>query len=143
MIGFTLTGDIEGGPVINRGANEWQPDGDVDGLAEGETLDGDQSLVVIAGDDDVELAARRAQENGVAGEGAADVDVIIQPAGFDGRDHLRGLLKSEQPALAAVRVERRDCDARLVESVAQELTMHEPDQAFEARLPDLLDGFGQ
>ena len=52
-------GDVEGGAVIDRGADDRQAQRHVHRLAEREQLDRNQPLIVIAGDDDVELAAAR------------------------------------------------------------------------------------
>jgi hypothetical protein len=64
--------------VIDRGPDDGKAERDVDGAAERKQLYGNQPLIVIAGDDDVELAARSPAENGVAREWAFD----INPARF-------------------------------------------------------------
>ena len=64
--------------MIHRRADDRQAERHVDGAAEGQQLDGDQPLVVITGDDDVEFAARGAAEDGVAGPRAGDVDAALR-----------------------------------------------------------------
>src|SRR5205823_2433867 len=84
-------------------ADDWQPERDVDRLAEGNELDGYQSLVVIAGDDDVELAALGAHEHGIGRKRTADLDPAC-PARLDrGHDRVR-LLASKQPVFGAVAI---------------------------------------
>ena len=73
-IGHALAGDIERGAVIDRGADDRQPDRDVDRGAKRQQLHRDQTLIVIARDHAVEFAARGAHEHGVAGDRAADLD---------------------------------------------------------------------
>src|SRR5437763_15755264 len=61
--------DVEGRAVVNRGAYERQAQSDVDRLAEREALDGDHRLIMVTRNHRVELAARGAQEDCVAGCG--------------------------------------------------------------------------
>ncbi len=74
-------------------------------------LHGDVALIVIHGHDAVELAAMGPHEQRVGRPGTADVD-----AGFAGRRHggsdERLFLVAEQAAVAGVRIEGRDADAR-------------------------------
>ena len=73
-VGDAAAGDVERGAVIDRRADDRQAQRDVHGLAEREQLHGHQALIVVAGDDDVELAAVRAHEHGVGGQRPDDVD---------------------------------------------------------------------
>ena len=70
-------------------------------VAKGQQLDRDQSLIVIAGDHAVELAARRAHEHGVAGNRAGDVDAAgagARPPPARARDRLRRRCTPPSPA---------------------------------------------
>ena len=49
-IGAAGAGDIEGGAVIGRRADERQAERDVDAVVEGERLDRDQRLIVVHAD---------------------------------------------------------------------------------------------
>jgi len=64
--------------VIDRCPDDWKAERHVDGPAEGQQLHGNQPLIVIAGNDRIELAACRAAEDGVARERSVD----INPAPF-------------------------------------------------------------
>ena len=110
-------GDVERGAVIGAGANERQAERHVDAVLDAEVLHRDQPVVVGHRDDDVELAGMpggvaRAHEHGVGRERAARVDAFGAR-----RLHRRGddaqLLVAEQAALAGVRIEPGDGDARL------------------------------
>src|SRR3954469_20917490 len=60
--------DVEGRAVIDRSAYEREAQRHVDGLAEREALDGNHRLIMVARNDRVELAARRAKEDRVRRE---------------------------------------------------------------------------
>src|SRR5262245_18600941 len=90
--------------MIDRGPDNRQPERDVHRLSEGEQLHRNQPLVVIAGDDDVEFAARGAQEHRVAVKRARDVDAALSAS----RDRWADdgfFLPPEETVLAGVRVE--------------------------------------
>ena len=70
-IGAAGAGDVEGGAVIGRGADERQSQRDVDGVLEGDGLDRDQRLIVIHADRAVIGFARGFVEHGVGGQRAA------------------------------------------------------------------------
>src|SRR4051794_21622116 len=72
-----LAGDVERGAVIDRRADDRQPEGDVDRAPECEQLYRNEPLVVVARDDDVEVAARGPRENGVPRPRAGDIDVAL------------------------------------------------------------------
>src|SRR4029078_12614825 len=72
-VGQAFARDVKGGAVIDRRADDRQPERDVDRLPEGDELHRYEPLVVVTGDDDVEVAAAGADENGVAGKRPLDV----------------------------------------------------------------------
>ena len=110
-IGAVLPGDVEGGAVIDGRADDRQAERDVDGGSEGEQLHRNESLVMVAGHDRVELAAGGADEDGVAGDRAGHVEPLASQRGDDRRDH-GVVLGPHQAVLAAVRVEAGDGEAR-------------------------------
>src|SRR5205823_337595 len=55
----TSAGDVERRAVIHRRADDWQSKRHVHGLSEGDQLDRNQALIVIAGDDRIEFAMVR------------------------------------------------------------------------------------
>src|SRR6266571_7321939 len=63
--GDALARDVERGPVVDAGAHEREPQRHVDALVEARQLDRDVALVVVHGDHEVELAARRPPEERV------------------------------------------------------------------------------
>ncbi len=103
--------DIEGRAVIDRCAQDRQADADVDAAIKGEQLHRDVALVVVHGDDDVELAAGGAQKDGVGRLRIGDRPAA-RPRGFDGGPDLRLFLHAEEPVFACVGVEPGDRDAR-------------------------------
>ncbi len=83
--GDVLAGDVEGGAVIDRGAQDGNAEGHVHGGLEVEELHGDVALVVIHGDDEIVRAVGGAEEDGVGRDGAFAVDAA-GAAGFDWRE---------------------------------------------------------
>ena len=78
-LAMPLAGDIEGGAVIDGGADDRQAERDVDAREvlpfagggidlEAQQLDRDVSLVVVHGDDGVILAGAQLDEDGIAGD---------------------------------------------------------------------------
>ena len=75
-LGDALTGDIEGGSVVDGGADDRQPDGDVDARFDAEDLYGAVALVVVHGHDQVVVAAAGEEEGGVGGQRPVCVDAV-------------------------------------------------------------------
>jgi len=109
-VGGVASYDVEGGAMVGAGADDGQADGNVDGGIEGEHFEGDESLVVVHGDDDVPFAVEGLVKEGVGREGALDVD-----AGFlgheDGGCDDALLFVAELAMLGGVGVEGGDGDA--------------------------------
>ena len=87
VVGRALPRAVERGAVIDRHAQERQPDGDVDArqpgpplrrlvVLEAERLDRDVALVVIHGDDDIKLPAAGPGEQGIGGQRPRDVQAL-------------------------------------------------------------------
>ena len=111
-VGAILPGDVEGGAVIDRGADDRQAERDVDGGSEGEQLHRNESLVMVAGHDRVELAARGADEDGVAGNRARSRRCRSPRQRRDDRRDHAIVFVAHQPVLAAVRVQAGDGEPR-------------------------------
>src|ERR1700730_2593749 len=120
-VGDALPGAVEGGAVVHRDAQERQAHRDVDAgepgprpallvVVEAEGLHRHVALVVVHRDHDVELAAPRAREERVRGQGAVHVEALTSRV-LDRGDDLRLLLVAEEPVLARVRVEPAHRDA--------------------------------
>src|SRR5919202_5680071 len=84
LAGDALAGDVEGGAVVHRGADDRQAEGDVDARQrlpparrgvhrEAEQLDRDVPLVVVHGANRVVLAGAQLPEHGVPGNRAANL----------------------------------------------------------------------
>jgi hypothetical protein len=82
----------------------------VDGASEGQELHRHQTLVVVGGDDGVELALQRAHESGVGGQRARDRDPLLRERREGGPQDLL-VLAAEEAVLAGVRVHAADRDA--------------------------------
>src|SRR6185312_7743741 len=109
-IADVLPGNVECGAVVDRRADDGNTKGNIDGGFEVDKLHGNVALVVIHGDDQIELAPQASYEDGVGGVRAGDVDA--QRAGFGHRrsDEL-GVLRAKDAVLAGVGVESADADA--------------------------------
>jgi hypothetical protein len=105
--------------MIDRGPDDRQAERDIHGLAERQQLDRNQSLVVIAGDDGVELAAGGADEHSVGRKGPPHVNPG-SPAGLHGRRQHRTVFRTDDAVLAGVRVEARQGESRRGDSEARE-----------------------
>jgi len=100
MLRLAGAGDVESGAVIDAGAQKRQADGDIDPLLDAEIFDGNQTLVVVLGHDDVEFALTRPHEDRVAGPRPAGVDSIA-PRRLDGRPDRVDILTAEEAVLPA------------------------------------------
>ena len=89
--------------------------------AERQQLHRNQPLIVIAGDDDVELAAGGAHEHRVARERTRDIDARRARHCVDRRRDRVDLLPPEQPVFAGVRVQARHGNARPRDTEARQL----------------------
>ena len=114
-IGLAGAGNVEGGAVIRRGADERQSERDVDGVLEGDGLDRDQRLVVIHADRAVIGLARGVVEHGVRRQRAASLDAL-GAQGFDGRRDDVDLFGAERAVFAGMRIEAGDDEARMGEA---------------------------
>src|SRR4051794_37539352 len=108
FVGDALAGDVEGGAVVHRSADDRQAEGDVDAAqripsagfridGEAQQLDRDVPLVVVHGDHGVELAGVQLHEDGVAGNRANHVEAFGD-ALLDHRCADVDVLAAEQPA---------------------------------------------
>ena len=123
-----LARDVERGAVIDRGPDDRQAEGHVDRLTERKQLHRNQTLIVVAGDDDVEFAAGGAEEHRVARKRAMRrrCPRARQPsiAGRMTSDSSR----AEQAVLAGVRIEAGDGDPRPRNAEARQLARSERDR---------------
>src|SRR5215510_14762128 len=92
------------------------------------------ALVVVNGDDDVELAAAGPREQRVGGQGPVDVEALLPRGGDGGEDRLL-LLVAEEPFLPGVRVEAAHGDPRTRDPEEAHGLLRERDDA-----PDTLAG---
>ena len=103
MVGDALAGDVEGGAVVDGGTDDGEAEGYVYGVGEGYQFDGDVSLVVVHGDDAVEIVVEGAVEQGVAGKGTGYVPPLNTGpfySGFEGD----GVFFSEEAVFTGVGV---------------------------------------
>ena len=99
--------------MVGRGAHHRQAGGEVDAVLEGEGLERREPLVVVHRERGVEVLEMVEAEETVGGEGAEGEDALVGGL-LDGGDDDVLLLRAEQAAVAAVRVEAEHGDARLV-----------------------------
>src|SRR3990172_7535890 len=71
--------DVEGGAVIDRGADDGEADGDVDPPFEADQLQRDMSLIVVHGDHGIEFAALQAVEERIGRVRAAYLEPLGLP----------------------------------------------------------------
>jgi len=112
--------------VIDRRPDDGEAERHVDRPAEREQLHRNQALVVVAGNHGVELAARGASEDRVAGKRAVDFHASRARLVHRGPQHA-GLLGPEQPLLAGVRIQSRERDARARDAEARQLARGQVD----------------
>jgi hypothetical protein len=110
-VGDTPARDVERRPMIDRRPDNRETERDVDCAPERDQLDRDQSLIVIARDDDVELSAPGANKNSVGGERTGDVDAPGAAAGDRRLDDLL-LLQAEQSVFSGMGIESGNAQPR-------------------------------
>jgi hypothetical protein len=92
MIGYTSSRNIKSGSMIDRSSNDWQAQRHIDGVTKCQTLNCDQTLIVITGRDRIEFASPCPYEESICGERACDIYVVLDPAFFDCRRDLQRFL---------------------------------------------------
>src|SRR6266478_8598785 len=112
---FVLARDIEGGPVIYRGANDGDPERYIDCLLEVDQLHGDVTLIVIHRDNQVIGAARRQKKNRVWPVRPVYIDAFLG-SDRDGWSDLSNFFLTKKPVLASVRIETAHGDAWMLDS---------------------------
>src|SRR5215471_2187588 len=135
MFGNSFSGNIKGGAVIDRSANERQTQRYIDCLAEGKALDRNHSLVMITRHHGIELAARRTQKYGVSRKRPRHIDSIGDHAMLDRRHDFSGFFNAEQPPFSSVWIQGCNCDPRLLDSPALQLVMGQADDFLEPFAP--------
>ena len=108
-----------------------QAQGDVDRFAEGDQLDRDQSLIVVAGDHRVERAGGGATEDRVGRDRAGDVDAG-GAAPLDGRREDAALLAADEALFPGVRIEAGEGEARARHAEARQLVVRQADRGVDA-----------
>ncbi len=114
MFREAFAGYIKSRPMIDRSANERQPEGNINRLAKREAFNGNHRLIVITGDYCIEFAPRGPQENGVGGKGALNVYLVGSMTGFDRRGNFNRLFNPKQSAFRTMRIEGGDGNSRAV-----------------------------
>jgi hypothetical protein len=72
-MGLPAAGQVQRRAVVNRGADDGQPEGDVDGAAEAQMLEHRQPLIVIHGQHRVDPRDLLGHEGGVRRQRSAQV----------------------------------------------------------------------
>src|SRR3546814_5031104 len=114
-VAASSSGDIEGGAMIGRGADDRQPERQIDPVVEMQRLEGRQRLIVIAAEQRVISVANAGCEPCVGGERTIDDDPVLGQLGDRGLHHPL-LLAAELAALARVRFQPRKRDARSIDA---------------------------
>ena len=96
--------------MIGAGSGFGEAEGDVDGAVEIEEFEGDEALVMIHGEDGVEISEGGFAENGVRDGGTGEAGDLLAVEGFDGGSDDALFLVAEGPVLAGVGVEAGDGD---------------------------------
>ncbi len=110
-IGAILAGDVEGGAVIDAGADDRNAERDVDRAFEIDQLHRNVTLVMILGDDQIVGAADGLQEHSIrrVRSGASDA---ARAGRLDCGQDAALVFIAEKAVLAGVRIEAADGDAR-------------------------------
>ncbi len=114
-LAMPLAGDVVGGAVRGRADRKREAAHQRDAAIETHQLHRDLALVVIHRHDRVEVAASRAHEHRVGRERARRRATPSRARRFDGRRDDVDLLAAEVAAVAGVRIEPGDRDARRCE----------------------------
>ena len=142
-IGNVLTGNIERGAMIWRGADYGQSQSDVDAFFEMQRLEWDQGLVVVHAQRGVVARPRSAVKHGIGGQwpdylptlGTERVD-----CGLDDVD----ILAAERATLARMGIERGDREARFGDpEIALQPAQRHPAARFDHRAAEQAGNLGE
>src|SRR5438477_5321754 len=109
-VGAPGAGEIERRAVVDRRADERQPEGEVHAAAEARVLQHRQPLVVIHGEHGIGLTHALGHEQGVGGNRTLGIDAAGARRGDRGRNDLH-VLAAQVTRLPAMRIEPRDENA--------------------------------
>src|SRR5690606_26214285 len=140
LVGHTLAGDVEGGPVVDGGADDGETYGDVNTLIEVEALEDRVALVVVHGDDEAVASLGGPGEGDVGRERPVNGDprrAGLLHRGPDG--HL--LLVAEEAPFARVGVQAGNGDGRFLLAQGFGQQVGETDLGQDPFFGDPLDGF--
>src|SRR5579872_993004 len=143
FIGLPCPGNVEGRPVINRCSYYGQPDGDVHTQFKAEDLHRTVALIVIHGNDQIEVAALRAIEQRVGRQGS--LHIPSSPAARIQSRHnlLLFLAMPEEPILSRMGINATYSDARIANSGLLQCIVSTCDGPFHKTGLDARDGIDE
>jgi len=124
VVCYALACDVEGGAVVDGGADEGQAEVDADALFEAVDLDGDVALVVVHGEDNVVDPLDGLVEDYIGGNGALGQNALspgVSHCGGDGGC----FFVAQKAAVAGVGIESRGGDPGCGESPIAEALVGE------------------
>ena len=125
-VGNAATGYVEGSAVVWTGANEGEAQGDVYTFLQTKIFYGDQSLIVILRNHDIEPSLPRLHKDSIAGPGAANIQPF-GPGGGNRRGYDAHLFIPKKAALTGMGVQPCDGDAGLCDAKRHSTLMRQLD----------------
>ena len=104
--------------MVRRGPDEGKAERHVHRLVEGQSLDGDEGLIVIHAQRRIVTAPRPGVEHGVGGVGAASLQAFGAQGG-DGRGDDGLVFRAQRALFPGMRVEPGDCETRAGDAEAR------------------------
>src|SRR5678816_3844782 len=128
MLRPTLACDIECCAVVDGGSDERKAEGNIHGLAKRKAFDRNEPLVVIAGDNHIELSSRSPHKHRIARLRASYTDAVTLATRLNCRQHFCRLFNSKKATFGAMRIKRCNRNPRLFEPETTKLAIDQPDE---------------
>src|SRR4051812_37384520 len=116
--------------MIDGGSDHREPDRDVYARLNSHNLHRSMTLIVVHGDDEIEVSALRTIEEGVRWQGAFDVEALFL-ASVNGRlNFLFFFAMTKESVFACVRIDATHSDPRVRDARCNESRVPADDRAF-------------
>src|SRR4051812_48135914 len=129
LVGFARSCNVKGCPVINRGPNHWQSDRDIHPGFNPQHLHRSVPLIVVHGDNQIEVAALSTEKQCVRRQGTLCLDA----ASLNGADRRLDLFfflpMTEEPMLTGMRIDPTHADSRMGNARPHQCLMPAHDRA--------------
>ena len=143
LVSLACAGNVKSSAMINGGSDNRKAKRYIDTALEAEDFDGAVALVMVHGDNHIEVAPLSQVEKCVSGQGSGDVPTKVIASGDCGFDLRSFFASSKKAVLARVRIDGADTYAGIGDTAAEECSMGARDGALDKPRLDLFNGIQQ